>query len=54
MCVFLLFWEKNKQEKSRVSISKFNQGCLLFFEGRRKNTFFESFLDPQISFARIL
>ena len=53
MCFSVVFvWEKNKQEKSRVS-KKFNQGCLLFFEGEEDH-FFESFLDPQISFARIL
>ena len=63
MCVFLLFLcsvqygkRTNKKQEKLLACpcQKFNQGCLLFFGRKRKNTFFESFLDPQISFARIL
>lgn len=53
MCVFFCcFMEKNKQEKSRVSKSLIKGAY--FFRRKKEDHFFESFLDPQISFARIL
>lgn len=51
MCVFLLFLFGKRTNKK--SVQKFNQGCLLFSK-EEEDHFFESFLDPQISFARIL
>ena len=52
MCFSVVLVGKEQTRKvARVSLSKFNQGCLLFL---KEEHFFESFLDPQISFARIL
>ena len=57
MCVFLLFLfqcgkRTNKKSCSRVHAKSLTKGA--YFFSRKEDHFFESFLDPQISFARIL
>jgi hypothetical protein len=59
VCVFLLFLcsvvgkEQTRKERSRVSKSLI-KGAYFFLRKEEGRTFFESFLDPQISFARII
>ena len=59
MCVFLLFLcsvvgkEQTRKERSRVSKSLI-KGAYFFLRKEEGGTFFESFLDPQISFARTI
>ena len=40
MCVFLLFLFLCGKRTNKKSVQKFNQGCLLFFEGRKKEDHF--------------
>ena len=56
MCVFLLlfyvFSSLGKEQTSQKCQKRVFQGAHFFYE--EEEHFFESFLDPQISFARIL
>ena len=50
--VFFVIGKRTNKKSSRVSIKSLIKGA--YFFSRKEDHFFESFLDPQISFARIL
>lgn len=52
MCFSVVFGKRtNKKSCSRVHAKSLTKGAYFFL---KEEHFFESFLDPQISFARIL